>query len=51
MVLNAAPFPYVDRVKYLGFLFTPGSKDDVDLQRQLRTFNARSNSILHQFAK
>ena len=51
MVLNAAPLPYVDSVKYLGFMFTPDSKDDVDMQRQLRTFDARSNTILRQFAK
>ena len=31
---------------YLGFMFTPDSKDDVDMQRQLRTFYARSNTIL-----
>ena len=51
MVLNAAPLPYVDSVKYLGFMFTPDSKDDADMQRQLRTFYARSNTILRQFAK
>ena len=36
MVLNAAPLPYVDSVKYLGFMFTPESKNDVDMQWQLR---------------
>ena len=51
MVLNAAPLPYVDSVKYLGFMFTPDSKDDVDMQRQLRTFYACSNTIIRQFAK
>ena len=51
MVLNAAPLPYVDNVKYLRFLLSPDSKDDVDMQRQLRTFYARSNTILRQFAK
>ena len=45
MVLNAVPLPYVDSVKYLGFMFTPDSKDDVDLQRQLRIFYNRSNTI------
>ena len=45
MVLNAVPLPYVDSVKYLGFMFTPDSKDDVDLQRQLRIFYTRSNTI------
>ena len=38
-------------VKYLGFMFTPDSKDDADMQMQLRTFYARSNTILRQFAK
>ena len=51
MVLNAAPLPYVYSVKYLRFMFTPDSKDDVDIQRQLRTFYARSNTILGQFSK
>ena len=56
MVLNAAPLPYVDSVKYLGFMFTNlvrefHSKDDVDMQRQLRTLYACSNTILRQFAK
>ena len=51
MILNAAPLPYVDSVKYLGFMFTPDSKDDIDMQRQLRTFYARSNTILCQFPK
>ena len=51
MVLNAALLPYVDSVSYLGFMFTPDSKDDADMQRQLRTFYARSNTILRQFAK
>ena len=53
MVLNAVPLPYmyVDSVKYLGFMFNPDSKVDVDMQRQMRTFYARSNTILRQFAK
>ena len=51
MVLNAAPLPYIDSAKYLGFMFTPISKDDVDMQRQLGTFYARSDTILRQFAK
>ena len=51
MVLNGAPLPYVDSVKYLGFMFTPDSKDDVDMPKQLRTFHARSNTILRQYAK
>ena len=51
MVLNAALLPYVDSVKYFGFMFTHDSKDDADMQRQVRTFYARSNTILRQFAK
>ena len=51
MVLNDAPLPYVDSVKYFGFMFIFDSKDDVDMQRQLRTFYARSNTINRQFAK
>ena len=41
---------YVDIVKYLGFVFTLDSKNDVDMQRQLRTCYARGNTILRQFA-
>ena len=43
--------PHVESVKYLRFMFTTDLKDDVDMQRQLRTFHARSNTILRQFAK
>ena len=51
MTLNSVPMEYVTDVKYLGFMFTSDSKDDVDMQKQLRTFYARSNTILRQFAK
>ena len=41
----------VDSVRYLGCMFTPDCKNDVDMQkRQLRTFNARSNTILRHYA-
>ena len=49
MTLNSVPMEYVTDVKYLGFMFTSDSKDDVDMQKQLRTFYARSNTILRQF--
>ena len=45
MVLNSAPIPHADNVKYLCFMFTPDLKDDIDMPRQLRTFYARSNTI------
>ena len=51
MVLNSVPIPYAQSVGYLGFMFTPDLKDDIDMLRQLRTFYARSNTILRQFAK
>ena len=51
MTLNSVPMEYITDVKYLGFMFTSDSKDDVDMQKQLRTFYARSNTILRQFAK
>ena len=44
MVLNAAPLPYVDSVMHLGLMFTPDSKDGVDMQMQLRTFHTSSNT-------
>ena len=51
MVLNSAPIPYADSVKYLGVMFTPDLKDDIDMLRHLRTFYARDNTSLGQFAK
>ena len=51
MTLNSVSMEYVTDVKYLGFMFTSDSKDDVDMQKQLRTFYAHSNTILRQFAK
>ena len=51
MTLNGVLMEYVTNVKYLGLMFTSESKDDVDTQKQLRTFYARSNTILRQFAK
>ena len=52
MTLNGVPMECVTNVKYF-FMFTPDSKDDdeLDMQKQLRTFYARSNTILSQFAK
>ena len=51
MVLNDVPLPYVSSVKYSGFMFTPDSKDNVDMQSQMRTFYARSNTMLRPFSK
>ena len=51
MVLNSAPIPHADSVKYLGFMFIPDLKDDIDMLGQLKTFYARSKTILGQFAK
>ena len=33
MTLNGVPMEYVTNVKYLGFMFTSDSKDDVDMQQ------------------
>ena len=49
MTWNGVPMEYITNVKY--FYVYLYSKDDVDTQRQLRTFYARSNTILRQFAK
>ena len=35
----------------LGFMFTSDYKDDIDMQRQLKKFYTRSNTILHQFVE
>ena len=49
MILNDVPKEYESNVKYFGFMLTSDSKDDVDMQRQLRTFYTRSNIILRQY--
>ena len=51
MVLNYVPILYADSVKYLGLMFTPDLKDVIEMLGQLRTFYARSNTILRQFAR
>ena len=51
MALNSVLILYADRVKYLSFMFTPDSNDSIDMLRQLRTFYARRNTFLRQFAK
>ena len=33
MTLNGVPMEYVTNAKYLGFMFTSDSKDDVDMQK------------------
>ena len=37
IVVNDVPIKYVSNVVYLGFMFTSDSKDDVDIQKQLKT--------------
>ena len=41
MTLHGVSIEYVTDVKYLSFMFTSDSKDNVDMQKQLRTFYAR----------
>ena len=48
---NSSNFNYHFSADKAHVLFTPDSKDDVGMQRPLRTFYSCSSTILHQFAK
>ena len=40
---------YIDDIKYLGFTFSSGQKDDKDLLRQLRLLYIKSSRLLRLF--
>ena len=47
--INHNKLDYVVKVKYLGVIICDDMKDDEDMLRHLRSFYARSNSILRKF--
>ena len=48
--LNGNIIDYVEKTKYLGYMFTNNKHDDVEMLRQLRLLYIRSNKILiHMF--
>ena len=47
--INHNKLDYVVQVKYLGVIICDDMKDDEDMLRHLRSFYARSNSILRTF--
>ena len=47
--INHNKLDYVVKVKYLGVVICDDMKDDEDMLRHLRSFYARSNSILRKF--
>ena len=40
---------YVEKTKFLGYMFTNDKQDDVEILRQLRLLYMRSNKILRMF--
>ena len=49
LYINTAPIPYIDSLKYLGFIFTSNHKDDSDMLRQIRMLYVRSNRLVRLF--
>ena len=47
--LDGATLNYVDNAKYLGVIMNDKCQDDDDMQRHLRSFYARSNTVLRKF--
>ncbi len=49
MNLNGVKLSYVENAKYLGVILNDKCNDNDDLQRHLRSFYARSNTLLRKF--
>ena len=47
--LNGNIIDYVEKTKYLGYMFTNNKQDDVEMLRQLRLLYMRSNKIIRMF--
>ena len=47
--MNTEKLDYTDSIKYLGFTFSSGKKDDNDMLRQMRILYTKSNRLLRQF--
>ena len=46
---NGNIIDYVEKTKYLGYMFTNDKQDDVEMLRQLRLLYMRSNKIIRMF--
>ena len=49
LYMDSQVLKYADNVKYLGFTFSSGQKDDNDILRQLRMLYTKSNRLLRLF--
>ena len=47
--LNGNIIDYVEKTKYIGYMFTNDKQDDVEMLRQLRLLYMQSNKIIHNF--
>ena len=47
--LNGNIIDYVEKTKYLGYMFTNDKQNDVEMLRQLRLLYMRSNKIIGMF--
>ena len=47
--LNENIIDYVEKTKYLGYMFTNDKQDDVEMLRQLHLLYMRSNKIIPMF--
>ena len=47
--LNGNIIDYVEKTKYLGYMFTNDKQDDIEMLRQLRLLYMRSNTIIRMF--
>ena len=44
--LNGIPIDMISKHKYLGVILSDDNRDDLDIKRQIRSVNARGNTIL-----
>ena len=47
--MNTEKLDYTDGIKYLGFTFSSGKKDDNDMLRQMTILYIKSNRLLRYF--
>ena len=47
--LNGNIIDYVEKTKYLGYMFTNNKQDDFEILRHLRLLNMRSNKKIRMF--
>ena len=49
LYLNGITIDYVEKTKYLGYMFTNDKQDNVEMLRQLRLLYMRLNKIIRMF--